>query len=196
MAEPSRYIPDEEINLYCDMLPVTPTQIMFASGIIDAFVGMRKGKSKFQSEQVTEKGLRPNRKGVVKRKYAPVISLDDISLCVPNAFKFTSAVKINPSEVYVEPEGYVYLPLYDELPVTPNNLYGRPPVGMDITYTYGYETVPEKVKLACAMIAMNISQQGGFANIESATNLDARYALTDPSVFTEDIRRMLVEYRG
>ena len=45
------------------------------------------------------------------------------------------------------------------------------------------------------MLAMNIAQQGGFANINSATNLDARYSLSDPSVFTDDIRRMLMEYR-
>lgn len=195
MAESSKYLTDEEINEYCDMLPVTPSQVRFASGMIDAFVGLYKGKSKFTQNTITEKGLKPNRKGVIKLRYTPVISVDEISLCVPNAFKFTATVKIEPSDVFVDPDGYIYLPVYDSLPITPNNLYGLPPVCMDISYSYGYEEIPEKVKLACAMIAMNISQQGGFANIESATNLDARYALSDPSVFTDDIRRMLMEYR-
>lgn len=87
------------------------------------------------------------------------------------------------------------MPLFQPYPITSNNLYGNNPVALNITYTYGYEEIPSKIKLACAMLAMNIAQQGGFANINSATNLDARYSLSDPSVFTDDIRRMLMEYR-
>lgn len=195
MANVSQYLTDNEIPEYCDLLPITHQQVIFASGIIDAFVGLRNGESKFQASIATEKRLRPNRRGTVKLKYSPVISIEDISLCIPNSFSYTANVPICPEDVQYDEDGYIYLPTPHRLPVTPNNLYGRSPVGINVTYQYGYKTIPQNVKLACAMIAMNISQQGGFANIQSATNLDARYSLTDPSVFTDDIRRMLVAYR-
>lgn len=191
----SQYLTDDEIPEYCDLLPVTHQQVIFASGIIDAFVGLRNGKSKFQLQEATEKHLRPNRRGVINLKYSPVVSIEEISLCIPNSFAYTTTVPICPEDVQFDESGYIYLPTHHRLPVTPNNLYGRSPVGINISYLYGYEEIPQNVKLACAMIAMNISQQGGFANIQSATNLDARYSLTDPSVFTDDIRRMLVAYR-
>lgn len=195
MAEPVGYLTEEEIVLYCDMLPVTNMQVLFASGIIDAFVGKVNGGSKFISNQATEKNLKPQRRGMVKVKYSPIISIDDISLCVPNSFAYTATVPIDTNEVSFDPDGYIYMPSCQGLPVTPNNLLGLSPIGINITYTYGYSEIPSAIKLACAMISMNIAQQGGFANIESATNLDVRYSLTDPSVFTDDVRRLLAEYR-
>lgn len=191
----SQYLTDDEISEYCDMLPVTKQQVIFASGIIDSFVGKLKGKSKFQLQTATEKNVKPNRKGLIKLKNTPIVAITSMVMNTPNAFAFSSAVSIDVSAIAFEESGYVYLPVFGHMPVTPNNLYGRPPIGFNIEYQFGYGEVPENVKLACAMIAMNISQQGGFANIESATNLDVRYSLTDPSVFTEDIRRLLVEYR-
>ena len=190
----TQYLTDEEIPDYCDLLPVTKSQVVFASGIIDSFVGRVNGGSKFKAFTSTET-VRPNRRGVVKLKHTPVISVDKVALQVPNAFCFTSDVEVPSDELYCDEYGYIQIPDLHEMPVTPVNLYGRAPVALKVTYSYGYAEVPEAVKLACAMIAMNISQQGGFANIESATNLDARYSLTDPSVFTDDIRRMLVSYR-
>ncbi len=190
----TQYLTDEEISEYCDLLPVTKSQVVFASGIIDSFVGRVNGDSKFKAFTATET-VRPNRRGVIKLKHTPVISVDKVALQVPNAFRFTSDVEMPADELYYDESGYLQFPDFNEMPVTPINLYGKAPVAFKITYSYGYAEVPEAVKMACAMIAMNISQQGGFANIESATNLDARYSLTDPSVFTDDIRRMLVSYR-
>lgn len=190
----TQYLTDEEISEYCDLLPVTKSQVVFASGIIDSFVGRVNGGSKFKAFTATET-VRPNRRGVIKLKHTPVISVDKVALQVPNAFRFTSDVEMPTDELYYDETGYLQFPDFNEMPVTPINLYGKAPVAFKITYSYGYAEVPEAVKMACAMIAMNISQQGGFANIESATNLDARYSLTDPSVFTDDIRRMLVSYR-
>lgn len=190
----TQYLTDEEISEYCDLLPVTKSQVVFASGIIDSFVGRVNGGSKFKAFTATET-VRPNRRGVIKLKHTPVISVDKVALQVPNAFRFTSDVEMPTDELYYDESGYLQFPDFNEMPVTPINLYGKAPVAFKISYSYGYAEVPEAVKMACAMIAMNISQQGGFANIESATNLDARYSLTDPSVFTDDIRRMLVSYR-
>ena len=190
----TQYLTDEEISEYCDLLPVTKSQVVFASGIIDSFVGRVNGDSKFKAFTATET-VRPNRRGVIKLNHTPVISVDKVALQVPNAFRFTSDVEMPTDELYYDESGYIQFSDFNEMPVTPINLYGKAPVAFKITYSYGYAEVPEAVKMACAMIAMNISQQGGFANIESATNLDARYQLTDPSVFTDDIRRMLVSYR-
>ena len=174
----TQYLTDEEIPDYCDLLPVTKSQVVFASGIIDSFVGRVNGGSKFKAFIATET-VRPNRRGVVKLAHTPVISVNKVALQVPNAFHFTSDVEVPADELYCDESGYIQIPDLNEMPVTPVNLYGRAPVALKITYSYGYAEIPEAVKLACAMIAMNISQQGGFANIESATNLDSRYSLTE-----------------
>lgn len=195
MADISKYLTDDEITEYCDMLPVTSAQVIFASGIIDAFVGTIKGESKFKVREVAEKHVRPNRHGVIKLKYSPVVSVEKISMCVPNSFAYISEVSADPEDFLIEDDGYIQMPVFQSCPITSNNLHGNSPIALNINYTYGYEEIPSKIKLACAMLAMNIAQQGGFANINSATNLDARYSLSDPSVFTDDIRRMLMEYR-
>lgn len=191
----SRYLTDDEIVSYCSMLPVTSEQVMFASSMIDAYIGTYKGSTKFAKYSFTEKGLRPNRKGIVKLSYNPIISIDSLQLCIPNGIGFTVLQDIPVDYINWSDSGYIYMDYSAEQPITPSNLFGNNPVAFNITYNWGYEEIPNKVKVACAMIAMNISQQGGFNSIQSVTTLDTRYALADPSVFTKDVRNMLAEYR-
>ena len=123
----TQYLTDEEIPDYCDLLPVTKSQVVFASGIIDSFVGRVNGGSKFKAFTATET-VRPNRRGVVKLTHTPVISVDKVALQVPNAFRFTSDVEVPADELYCDESGYIQTPDLHEMPVTPVNLYGRAPV--------------------------------------------------------------------
>lgn len=187
----SKYLTTDEINEYCGTIPVIESQVLFASAIIDAYIG----GNNFTQKQVTEKNLKSNKKGIIKLKYSPIISIGKVELCVPNGFAYTATVSVPIDYINFDESGYVFMPMNGDMAVTAYNLYGVSPRSCNITYTYGYQDVPDQVKLACAMISMNIAQQGGFANIQSVTTLDARYALTDPSVFTNDIRAILAEFR-
>lgn len=96
----TQYLTDEEIPDYCDLLPVTKSQVVFASGIIDSFVGRVNGGSKFKAFTATET-VRPNRRGVVKLTHTPVISVDKVALQVPNAFRLRRMWKFLPTNYIV-----------------------------------------------------------------------------------------------
>jgi len=76
------------------------------------------------------------------------------------------------------------------------NIFGTPVVALNVTYTFGYAAVPEEVKRACGMIAMNIAQLQTFTNLNNRSDLDTKIALSDPSLMTSDIRQLLSPYRG
>ena len=61
------YLQPEEYATYCDMIPVTDSQVMIASAMIDAYVGTIGEESKFQKFSTTET-VRLKRKGEIKLK--------------------------------------------------------------------------------------------------------------------------------
>ena len=181
----TQYLTDEEIPDYCDLLPVTKSQVIFASGIIDSFVGRVNGGSKFQAFTATET-VRPNRRGVVKLTHTPVISVDKVALQVPNAFRFTSDVEVPADELYYDESGCIQIPDLYEMPVTPVNLYGRAPVAFKITYSYGYAEIPEAVKLASVLIfECNNGNMNGI-KISQVTKTAPLITLTNSNGWTLD----------
>ena len=132
---------------------------------------------------------------MVRLKYSPVLAVSKVQFIIPNSIGFNSVQDVDDTCYTFDEDGYLFLPMYAPMRITPANLYGMRPVSVNVDYSWGYSEIPETVKLACAMISMNISQLGGFAAMQSVSNLDTRYALADPSVFTSDIRNMLAEYR-
>lgn len=191
------YLTEDETIEYCDMLPITMSQVAFASAMIDSYIGMvntPKGKkSKFSLTEITET-LRPNRKHVVKLKYAPIVLLLKVEAMCSGYFGATG-YELDTQDLFVDEYGYLEIPTFNADVLTKQTLLKGQPKAIKVTYLYGYEEIPENIKRACAMIAMNISQTGTFVNIESMTTLDARWSLTNPSVFTDDIKNLLSEYR-
>jgi hypothetical protein len=128
-----------------------------------------------------------------KLKNTPIVSVDSAI-----AFRLTGEFgviqeTIQISDFWVDTE-------YGYFTYVPSNslnyaIYGNQPDTLEVTYTVGYETVPEKIKVACAMLAQNIKQKSSFAGEKEISSIDYRVAMTDDSFFTSDIRLLLSEYR-
>lgn len=190
----SMYLTEEEIEKYCDMMPVTESQVIFASGIIDAYVGTVNGKSKF-SIFTSSEILQVRRKGALKLRNAPVISIEHVFLRGNNYFTTPSEYELTVDYLQWDSDGYIYMDINGNRSINTNYWYMPTAKEVRIEYTYGYSEVPERVKLACAMLAMNISQTASFTSLDSITTLDSRFALANPSLFTPDIKALLSEYR-
>lgn len=187
----TQYLTDKEIEEYCEQIPATKTQVLFASAIIDAYVGLYNGRSKFSTSEYTET-VTLNRKGIAKLSRSPIVNIVNIKadggLMIPS---FNVDLKL----FEVEDSGYIHYIPFGIMRRTISNPLAYPIKRLQVTYTYGYDEIPEQVKRACAMIAMNISQTATFTSLQSMTTLDARFALSDPSVITPDIKFLLSRYR-
>lgn len=188
------YLQPEEYATYCDMIPVTNSQVMIASAMIDAYVGTIGEESKFQKFSTTET-VRLKRKGEIKLKNFPVLSIEKIVLIGRNCFASQSEYEMNVDEIQWDESGYIYFNIGYNRNIISHSWYLPMANTVRIEYTYGYEEVPKKVKLACAMLAMNISQVATFTSLDSMTTLDARFALANPSLFTDDIKALLDDYK-
>lgn len=189
----SMYLDLVEIDEYCQMIPVDESHVRYASAMIDAYIGTNKGKSKFEPNEFVEI-VKPNRKGICKLKYDPVIEIQSI--------QGLSMRNINLDGVLLE--DYMYD--FDEngyivLNNVGNGVFHRSSLFLNhikyykVQYTYGYEEVPEDIKIACAMLAMNISQVSTFTALDSMTTLDARFSLADSNLFTNEIKSLISRYR-
>ena len=59
----------------------------------------------------------------------------------------------------------------------------------------GFDTYPEKLKTACAMLACNVRQAMSFNGAKQLSTLDFQVLMTDDSFFTSDIKRLLKEFQ-
>lgn len=188
----SMYLTENEMIAYCESVPVTVSQVRFASSMIDAYIGLVDGKSKFGVHVGTET-VRFNRKGIGRIKRSPIIGITKAIVSGSGHFGMTE-FEIDSRLLSYDELGYVYAP---NVSGCFNSVISGVTTPKEITihYLYGYEEIPEPIKVACAMIAMNIAQSATFLNLDSMTTLDARFSLSDPSVITSEIRRLLSGYR-
>lgn len=187
------YLTEEEAAEYCEMAPVSMSQIAFASAMIDAYIGTNHGKSMF-SVGTGSATLKFTRKGVAKIKDTPLISIDKAYMIAQSPFG-TSEIEIPVHTLQFDESGFIYAPKHIAANTNYRNVGVTGYSGIRIEYTYGYEEVPEQIKLACAMIAINIQQKGTFTNLDSMTTLDSRFALSSPEIVTSEIKMLLQEYK-
>ena len=188
----SMYLTEDEMIVYCEAVPVTVSQVRFASSMIDAYIGLIDGKSKFEIHECTEK-VRFNRKGIGRVKRSPILVLTKATV-IGNGHFGLSEFEVDTHNFDYDELGYIYT---TNLSNDINSIISGVtyPREVKFTYLYGYDEIPEPIKVACAMIAMNIAQSATFLNLDSMTTLDARFSLSDPSVITSEIRRLLSGYR-
>ena len=188
----SMYLTEDEMIDYCESVPVTVSQVRFASSMIDAYIGLIDGKSKFKIHECVET-IKFNRKGIGRVKRSPIVGIIEAVVRGNGHFGATE-FEIDSKLLSFDELGYVYAP-------SVSGCFSSIVSGMTlprevtVRYLYGYDEVPEPIKVACAMIAMNIAQSATFLNLDSMTTLDARFSLSDPSVITSEIRRLLSGYR-
>lgn len=188
----SMYLEPNEIEEYSSIIPFDETHVQFASTMIDAYVGTNGGKSKFTTNTATEI-VTPTRKGLLILKNDPVVEIESI--------QGMSTRDINSDGVLIEPymydfdgSKYVYL-VGNSSYTTYSKIFLRNARYYKVTYKYGFDEIPNEVKTACAMLAMNISQVSTFTALDSMTTLDARFSLADPNLFTNEIKSLLSRYR-
>lgn len=188
----SMYLDPSEIDQYNSIIPFDEAHVQFASTMIDAYIGTNDGKSKFTSNVTTEL-ITPNRKGLLILKKDPVIEIQSIQgLSTRDIHE--DGVEIEPYLYDFDGSKYIYL-LNDSATMTYSRIFLRNAKYYKVTYKYGFDEIPEEVKTACAMLAMNISQVSTFTSLDSMTTLDARFSLADPSLFTNEIKSLLSRYR-
>lgn len=188
----SMYLEQNEIDEYGSIIPFDETHVRFASTMIDAYVGTNNGKSKFSSNVTTEV-VHPNRKGVLILKNDPVIDIESIQ-GIHTRDVNEVGVEIEPYLYDFDGSKYVYL-LNGNDRMSYSKIFLRGARYYKVTYKYGFDEIPEEVKTACAMLAMNISQVSTFTALDSMTTLDARFSLADPNLFTNEIKSLLSRYR-
>lgn len=187
----SMYLEPNEIDEYATIIPFDETHVRFASTMIDAYVGTNDGKSKFSQNRAIEV-VHPNRKGILILKNDPVLEIESIQAIHTRDAK-EDGVTLEPYLYDFDGGKYVYLSNRSEMTYSKIFMHGAR--YYKVTYKYGYDGIPEEVKTACAMLAMNISQVSTFTALDSMTTLDARFSLADPSLFTNEIKSLLSRYR-
>lgn len=180
------YLTEDEIPKYCGVVEGTSMeQVEAASVLIDAFKG-----ASFMPKKHTETVTLDHKRNCVemrgKLQHFPVIEIDKISAKFHGAFgacKFDLPV----SSIDFDGDDSIYFSFYMPREV----MFCNPPKKLLVTYTSGYEEIPEAVKRACGILACNIRQMGGVMRWKSRDDYDIKVTLGNEGVFTEEVKSIL-----
>lgn len=183
----SAYLTEEEILAYCTRISdVTIEDVMIASGLIDAYCGSFEVRKRCETVRLKQKRSAYGMKLIGRLKHTPVKAIVSVKSVVQNIFG-RSEEEISPSSIYMDEYGY-----FTCIGDTPNSrLFGRPPCELIVEYESGFSEYPEQLKVACAILAQNIVQYGGFLSWETKKDIDYSITLADPNVFTREIKLIL-----
>jgi hypothetical protein len=168
---------------------IDDTVLNQANILINSYVG-DIGKQQVSDERISLSGYAKPKLSKVK-EYIPLVSVDILKTQLRTPFGLTTET-IDTSRVYVDSFGYV--DYYPDCGLG-QMIFGGTPQTLLVTYTYGYTTAPDDLKLACAIIAQNIAKRGTFG-ANRVTDFDVTLQFLDDSIITSDVRRVLNKYRG
>ena len=183
----SAYLTEDEIAIYCTIIPhVTLADVTVASKLIDAYCGSFEVKEHTQQVRLKTKKNGCCSKLMGRLQHTPVAEILEVSTISQNIFG-RSEEEDSPQSIYLEDYGY-----FTYIGNTPTNkLFGHIPCELKIKYTSGYTDYPEDLKIACALLAQNIVQYGGFLSWTSKKDIDYSITLADSSIFTKEIKILL-----
>jgi hypothetical protein len=194
------YLTLNEATAYCTISGVTQQIINQASGLIDTYVGSLDKKQKTEVVQANNKSI--NRLSVATgraikgklsqvRTNVPLVTVDALRGVYKTMFG-TTYETLSTTDFYVDDQGhFTYYPSIGLNSI----IYGASPIALEVTYTYGYTTPPEDLKLACSLICQNLARRGSFG-AKSIQDFDVSLTFLDDSIITTDIRSILMRYRG
>lgn len=180
-----------------------PALIRVASDLVDSFC---QRKSVLVAEY-TERNRLHGGAPVTRATYTPLVTLEGnntpfVSVRArhgaprgPNAATLAEMVapfggppqwiELDPSQVdYTAETGELWLPA---------GIFGVPYMETELTYTAGYTTVPEAVKLACAQMIRNVESHPA-AGVRTAQLDQLQLEYFTGSLVDEDTRRLLAPY--
>ncbi len=178
------YLQPEEIPKYCGIIEgVTTGDVRTASILIDGYLGRS-----YAPKQFTDRiKLFRHHRGHLS--HYPVISIDKVVAhmnCIFGCAKDT----ISCDEIELDPENDGYFTFVGSGGFN-TIIYRRHPHILEITYTSGFDSYPERLKTACGMLACNIRQAMSFSGAKQLSSLDFEVMMTDDSFFTSDIKMLL-----
>lgn len=190
----SQYITEEEIPKYCaSQAGVEVSDVIIASQLIDGYIG-----KSFDVQEISET-VNVNAKHRGKLKHYPVVDIKALTEVM------ITPLGVNRQEVTADKmvldadnDGYFYY-------IGSKSPFAFNPYGMceyepkaqrlEITYSYGYEEIPEEIKVVCGMLAQNIRQLQSFVGFKRLNTLDYTVEMANPSFFTQDMQLILNKFR-
>ena len=198
-----KYLTLNEVSTYCTISGITQQIIDQASGLIDTFVGSLDKKQKVEVIQANTRSVSRLSMGnlptarTIKGKLSqvrtnvPLVTIDLLRGVYKTMFG-TTYETLSTTDFYVDDQGrFTYYPSMGLNSI----IYGASPIALEVTYTYGYTTPPEDLKLACSLICQNLARRGSFG-AKSIQDFDVSLTFLDDSIITSDIRSILMRYRG
>lgn len=180
------YLKENEIEKYCGLVSgVTMEQVEAASTLIDAF----KGCSLLPVQNTELIDLNYKRSSMEirgKLRHFPRISIDRILAKTVTPFG-REELSLDDSCLEFDSEDSIYFSFY-----LPRELMFRQmPKKLLISYTSGYDIIPEQVKRACGILACNIKQMGGVMKWKSRDDYDIKVTLGNDGVFSDEVKSIL-----
>lgn len=191
----SQYLTEEEILKYCtSQAGVNTGDVTIASHLIDGYLGKTFGVNEI-SETVNV-----NQRHRGKLVHTPVVEVKAITELVITPLGVTrQEISLDKLIFDIENDGYfTYIARTSPFAYSfmdnmcSQNCRAR---RLEVTYTYGYNIIPEDIKIVCAMLAQNIRQMQTFAGFKKLNTLDYTVEMANPSFFTSDMRIILDKYR-
>jgi hypothetical protein len=181
----SAYLMVDETDYVPQGITLTNSLIIRASSIIDAYCKREIGvKSYTERIPLTEQG-----KGHLS--FYPVIAVTEVKarpkfgwtgdlFFGPPSFE---TIDVNALDVD-KSIGFV------TLGISP---YGAPYVELEVTYTSGWEPIPDKVKVACGLIIAKLANNVN-PNVKAKKDFDFSIEYFGPKIVTDEIDELLSEY--
>lgn len=182
------YLKPEEVAAYC-VFSIDPVMLTQANQLVTTYIG-DISKQQATNEQVL---LNRNNKGKLQKvkEFIPLVSVDSVKTQCVTPFGI-SLDNTDASSVAIDPYGY--LTYYMGLGINPL-AYGRKVNSLLVTYTFGYDVIPEDIKVATGIIAQNIAKRGTFG-ATNITDFDVQLGFLNDSIITSDVIVVLNKYRG
>ena len=183
----SAYLTEDEIMQYCTRVPdVTMEDVLTASSMIDSYCGSFEIKPRTEIVRLKSKRTAHGTRLIGRLKHTPIAEITSVKTVTQNVFG-RSEEDVATHSIYLEDYGY-----FTYIGDSPNaRLFCCLPSELVVGYKSGYSKYPEKLKMACAILAQNIVQYGGFLVWQTKKDIDYSITLADPNVFTREIKLLL-----
>lgn len=180
------YLTEEEIGKYCGLAAgVTMEHVAAASVLIDAYKGVPFCPT-VRTERVDLNYRRRTEENRGRLVHYPRISIDSVKAKARTPFG-VQELDLGADSLEFDGETSPYFSFY----MPQRMMFHAVPKTINVTYTSGYEEVPEDIKRVCGIIACNIKQMGGILRWKSRDDYDIKVTLGNDGVMSEEVKQII-----
>lgn len=187
------YITEQEIATYCKIPTVTLQDLELATAIINSY----KTRS-FNVETYTEMAKLKKRNGMYfmqsfsgKLLHYPRVEIKNIITQVPSPFGGLQDVSYPTDSILFDDDTSLYFTFIPVNSATPIPFTPPLPKFIRVTYTSGFEAIPEQIKYICGAIADAVNRNGGFTNYKSRTDFDMSLTFSNEGILTSELKALI-----